>query len=199
MEKESWESAGFLRHLLGSSHSLWEGRLPEELLEVFSLEELWRLHPETFHEVRMHGRWVKTPRWQQAFERDYAYTGSLNRSLPLPPFLRPLLDWIRETLFAANGVLMNWYDGALGHYIGPHRDTPNQLEEGRPIVTVSFGEERTFRLRPWKEAGNVDFPACHGTVFLLPYCTNQAYTHEVPRFRRQQGRRVSVTFRQFRS
>ena len=36
----------------------------------------------------------------------------------------------------------------LDHYIGAHRDSTASMIEGVPIVTVSLGEERAFRLRP---------------------------------------------------
>ena len=70
--------------------------------------------------------------------------------------------------------------------------------DGAPIVTISLGEERIFRLRPWKMASErVDFPAPDGTVFVLPYATNQRWTHEVPKQKRRTGRRISITLRAF--
>ena len=49
-----------------------------------------------------------------------------------------------------NGLLLNWYDGRLGHYIGKHRDSRVNMIHGAPIVTISLGEERSFRLAPWR-------------------------------------------------
>ena len=92
---------------------------------------------------------------------------------------------------------MNWYDAAHEHYIGPHRDKTNGLVQDAPIVTICPQEERVFRLRPWKATGVVDFPARHGAVFVMPFETNQAFTHEVPHFARYEGRRISVTLRAF--
>ena len=66
-----------------------------------------------------------------------------------------------------------------------------------PIVTVSFGEERVFRLRPYRGRGYTDVQARDGDVFLMPYGTNLAWTHELPRFKRYRGRRISVTVRAF--
>ena len=69
--------------------------------------------------------------------------------------------------------------------------------EGAPIVTVSFGARRTFRLRPWRAKGLKDFDADDASVFVLPYETNLAFTHEVPHSARVEGRRISVTLRAF--
>jgi alkylated DNA repair dioxygenase AlkB len=95
--------------------------------------------------------------------------------------------------------VVNWYDGALGHYIGPHSDDTRDLVPGVPIVIVSLGESRVFRLRPRGGTPYRDFEAANGSIFLLPYATNLSWTHEVPRFRRHRGRRISVTLRALRN
>jgi alkylated DNA repair dioxygenase AlkB len=192
---------GFRRHPLGEEHVFWTGALPpEQLPTTHEREELWNSHPAEYHTIVMHGRPVKTPRWQQAFGADYHYTGRVNQALPLSPLLRRLLAWTEEAIDPRlNGVLVNWYDGALRHYIGPHRDSTSRMIGGAPIVTISLGEERTFRLRPWRRrrAEPFDFPAADGAVFVMPYETNLAFTHEVPHFARCRGRRISITMRAF--
>jgi len=184
---------------LDDAHCLFRRELPAELLpNDDGFEVLWALHPEAFHLVRMHGREVPTPRWQQAYGRAYDYSGSRNEALPVAPELAPYLEWTRREIDARlNGLLLNWYDGARGHYIGKHRDTFDALVPGAPIVTISLGESRLFRLRPWKGQGFQDFPADHGSVFILPFETNLAWTHEVPKSKRATGRRISLTFRAF--
>jgi alkylated DNA repair dioxygenase AlkB len=175
------------------------GRLPEELLpdeRIFA--DLWRLHPKEYQDVKMRGRLVKTPRWQQAYGQDYYYSGQTNEAKPVPEIVRPLLDWAKNTIDdRLNGVLLNWYDGSLGHYIGKHRDSIQNLIPGSPIVTVSFGDERPFRLRPWKGTGFTDFAASNGSVFILPWQTNLHFQHEVPASKSWKGKRISVTFRAF--
>lgn len=187
------------RHPLDAAHGLYSTSLPAALAPSRVVREIWELHPEEFHEITMHGRLVKIPRWQQAYGRDYRFSGRLNRALPVPPVLEPLLAWSREQLDSRlNGLVLNWYDAAREHYIGPHRDKTKGLIPGAPIVTISLGEERVFRIRPWKATKDVlDFPALHGTVFVMPFETNQAFTHEVPHFARHEGRRISVTLRAF--
>jgi hypothetical protein len=115
-------------------HSIVVGSLPNHLQpspDQFSA--LWEMHPLDYHEIKMHGRMVKTPRWQQAFGHDYAYTGRVNRALPIPTNLEPLVSWAREVVDTRlNGILVNWYDSALRHYIGRHRDSIIGLVEGLP-------------------------------------------------------------------
>ena len=195
------ENQSFVRHRLDDACTFFTGALPPELqFSSDAFDKLWMLHPTDFHELQMPGGLVKTPRWQQAFGADYHYTGRVNKALPVPANLEPLFTWARQAIDARmNGMLLNWYDGKLGHYIGKHRDSTRQMVGGTPIVTVSLGEERVFRLRPWKGTGYRDFPARDGTVFVMPFATNAHWTHEVPHMAKYRGRRISVTLRAFQT
>ncbi len=175
------------------------GTLPGHLrLNESAFREVWALHPTEYHQIRMYGRMVATPRWQQAYGHDYRYTGNLNKALPVPRAIEPLLDWAQNSLEPRlNGILLNWYDGSKGHYIGPHRDSPQGLIEGAPIVTISFGEERIFRFRPHNGKGKTDLPVGNGMIVVIPYETNRAWTHEVPKATKLTGKRMSVTLRAF--
>ncbi|PWU19932.1 MAG: 2OG-Fe(II) oxygenase [Verrucomicrobia bacterium] len=193
---------GFECHDIGDGYNFWVGQLPGALLpNAAEFESLWRMHPTDYHEIKMHGRLVKTPRWQQAFGVDYHYTGRVNSALPVPSILAPYLEWARTSIARSlNGLLLNWYDGALGHYIGRHRDSIKNMCPGAPIVTISTGEKRVFRLRRWRSETDDqprDFSASNGSVFIMPWETNRAFTHEVPHSKRHAGRRVSITLRSF--
>lgn len=187
-------------HDLGDGHAFHSGRLPQALLWNEALFAAgWAMHPDDKHQILMHGRLVETPRWQQAYGADYHYTGRVNRALPVPPLLEPLLGWVRAQIDQRlNGALLNWYEGP-GHYIGPHHDSVKHMAQGAPIVTVSFGETRVFRLTRGKgaDAQTIDFPAPDRTLFVLPFDTNLAWKHSVPKSARYIGRRISVTLRAF--
>jgi alkylated DNA repair dioxygenase AlkB len=184
---------------LDAEHVVEVGTMPaEQVPDRTGFAALWDSHPGAFHEILMHGRKVKTPRWQQAYGADYRYTGNTNRAEPLTPQMQVWLAWARECLDARlNGLLLNWYDGTAGHYIGKHRDSEIQRVEGSPIVTLSFGEARVFRMRPWRGTGFIDIPVENGSVVVIPWATNRAFTHEVPASAAARGRRVSVTIRAF--
>lgn len=190
---------GFRCHDLDAQHQLWQGRLPINCLpDTAQFNHLWRLHPEDYSTLRVHGRVVKTPRWEQAYNRSYCYSGYANLAKPVPATLVPFWQWVHTTIdIRLNGILMTWYDGRLGHYIGKHRDSIHNLIPDSPIATLSLGESRIFRLRPWQGKGYLDFLAESGTVFVLPYATNLAWTHEVPDAKKYSGRRIAVTFRAF--
>lgn len=199
------DTLGFATHVLGNGSLFQTGLLTAELAwDAAVFQAAWAAHPAEKHEIMMHGRLVETPRWQQAYGADYHYTGRTNRALPVPEFLAPLHAWVKVTVDGRlNGVLLNWYEGP-GHYIGPHHDSTRNMARGAPIVTVSFGETRVFRLtleekreKKWVVIETKDFPAAHGTVFVMPYATNEVWKHAVPKSARYTGRRISVTFRAF--
>jgi alkylated DNA repair dioxygenase AlkB len=190
-----------VEHRIAGRFSFLTTRLPEELWRMGQarFEELWALHPERFHAIAQPftRRTVALPRWQQAHGRDYRYSGGVNRALPVPPLLEPYLAWARQRIDARlDGLLLNWYDGALRHYIGLHRDSIVGLIAGTPIVTVSLGATRLFRLRP-KGGAFFDFPARDGSVFILPWETNLGVKHAVPHRACDSGRRISITMRAF--
>lgn len=185
-------------HTLTGGFEFISGQIPPVLREQLDFINLWNLHPDDFHIIMMHGKEVATPRWQQAYGHDYFYTGKLNKALPIPKMLLPVLHWCQEEIDSRlNGILLNWYDANEKHYIGRHRDKVKGMYPDSPIVTISLGAERFFRLRPWKEEGKIDFKAADGTVFVMPAATNQAFTHEVPHTSKSKGRRISITLRAF--
>jgi hypothetical protein len=74
-----------VNHELESGHSFFESRVPEELMwddKRFNWE--WIRHPAERHVVKMFGKWMETPRYQQAYGANYSYTGSRNNALAVP-------------------------------------------------------------------------------------------------------------------
>jgi len=192
--------ASFERHIVFGGFEFFSGSMPLPLKDTAAteFETLWALHPSQSNEILIHGRMVPIPRWQQAYGRDYQFSGSVSQALPVPNILGPFLVWAREAVDARlNGLLLNWYEAERRHYIGAHRDSRHGLVTGTPIVTISLGDERIFRLRIPKERGFTDFEATHGAVFVMPWETNLHVKHEVPKAARAKGRRISITARAF--
>lgn len=176
------------------------GRIPAALIpDDASFESLWGLHPEEFSELKIHGKTVKMPRWDRAYAKDYPFANQVAGAHTTPELLVPFLNWAQsEILPEINGLFVNWHDGKLSHYHGKHRDSTKGLIPDTPIITVSLGEERVFRMRPYKTEGNMrDFVLRSGDYVVIPWETNQRWTHEVPKFARYKGRRISVTMRAF--
>ncbi len=193
-------SPEFMAHDLGGGLTFLTGRLPLELVwDRATFDVVWATQPDAKPVIHLHGRAVEVPRWQQAYGADYHFSGQTMPAAPVPPALGPLLAWSQAAVDPRlNGLLVNWYDGP-GHYIGPHRDSTRGMAFGGPIVTLSFGERRVFRLTRGAGAGREvrDFAAEDGAAFVLPFATNSIWKHGVPKSARYKGRRVSVTVRAF--
>ena len=140
---------------LDDQHSISRGELPvQRVLNPMEFEHLWDMHPADFHLIKIHGDPVRTPRWQQAFGRDFHYSGQVNSALPVPPILQPLLDWACSTVDARlNGLLVNWYDGQKGHYIGAHRDSTVKMVEGVFIRDIGHHDNSAVAHGKINEAG----------------------------------------------
>lgn len=122
----------------------------------------------------------------------------LEAGAPPRPLARAICEPLRRALVASSRFM------ALARQLAvlaeqSHRDSTAGMIEGAPIVTISLGATRTFRLRRWKGEDKFDLVASSGSVIVIPYATNLAWTHEVPHFTRDRGRRISITIRAFDS
>lgn len=185
---------------LGADCTITTGQIPPELIpDQEGFEALWNLHPDEFSEIVIHGKKVKVPRWDRAYEKDYPFSNQVAKAVAAPDILQPFLKWAQAQINpSVNGLFVNWHDGQLSHYHGKHRDSTNGLIANTPIITVSLGEERVFRMRPYPEGKpSQDFVLQDGEFVTIPWQTNQKWTHEVPKFARYKSRRISVTMRAF--
>jgi alkylated DNA repair dioxygenase AlkB len=194
------------RHQLDADCWIDQGRVPAALVPApgEAFDALWRLHPDERGSVRMFDRLIATPRWHQSYIRSYRFSGVDHVGLPLPPVLEPLLAWARDaTGTAFNQVLVNWYaDGA--HYIGPHSDDERDIVRGSPIMSISFGQTRGFRVRRKDDSSvalDLDMP--DGSYLIMGGQAQRHFTHEVPKVSGERGaamgRRINVTMRSFGS
>lgn len=172
--------------------------LPKELEKDF--KTVWNLHPEERGKVHVFGE--KTiPRYQQAYLNDYTFSGVNSQALPLPNILQDYLDWV-NTLYETNfnQVLVNWYENGL-HFIGSHRDDERQLVRNSPIVTISLGAERTFRIRDNDKKIVKDIVTKDGIVLVMGGTFQKDFKHEIVKINGKKGEsvgpRISLTFRQF--
>lgn len=57
----------------GHHEIYWAQNIKEFTLSFDEFKIIWDLHPAEFHTLKTHGKEVKTPRWQQAYGKDYKY------------------------------------------------------------------------------------------------------------------------------
>lgn len=122
-----------------------------EILKDVSFDQIWNLHPENYGQVRIQGRVINTPRWQQTYGKSYSYTGMNHEALEIPDELQPLINYVNSFDYTDdckkfNQMLINWYENGH-HYIGAHSDDTKQLVKNSSIVSITLGAERVFRLK----------------------------------------------------
>lgn len=188
--------------------------LPDELRvkdhsETFN--SLWSLHPQALGQVKMFGKLADTPRWQQSYGQPYKFSGLEHQALPVPPEVQPYLDYVNSLPQYGGGfnmALLNWYQDGR-HHIGYHADDESQMKvspSGETLVfSLSFGQQRTFSLKPKPEHEK------QGKPFKMELRSNLAIvmggncqkTHKHAILKvdgkkgKQMGRRINMTFRQF--
>lgn len=110
--------------------------------------------------------------------------------IPMPEWLVSFLDElsVRHELPMLNHAVVHRYvDGEDS--IGQHHDKPMDLRPDSTIVSVSIGATRAFKL------GGEVFDVQDGDTLLIPYVTNLVVKHGVPKRKRCNGVRFSITAR----
>jgi len=173
----------------------------------YDFETLWNLHTKSRGQVKIYGKVMDTPRWQQSYLQDYSFSGMTHPALPLPAEFSQFLRWANslydDTVF--NQVLINWYGGGQD-YIGAHSDDESQLVSGSPVASISLYEEehtpRIFRITTKTTPKKKHDVVMDNKMFVVMGGDFQKlYKHQVPKMgetKRKVGRRINITFREFR-
>ena len=173
--------------------------LPPELhVDQALFASLWDVHPKELGKVKMFGKIINTPRYQENYGVPYWYTGILHPANPIPhPFMQQLMDWVcADSACEYEQMIVNWYrDGK--DYIGAHSDSTTGLVPDSAIYSFSFGQTRDFIVRPKTPSLTPTFTVklTTNTVLVMGGSMQKYYTHEVPKQAHGLGRRINVTFR----
>lgn len=206
-----------IRTVMSKTSWLDETRLPVDLIageEKF--QSLWELHPLEQHKIRMYGKLIDTPRFQQAYLRTYKFSGTQSNALPLPELFAPYFAWANNLGYGNfNAVLVNWYADGSNH-IGSHSDDERQLIENSPVATITLCQPsaadkkgftakltlRKFRIRD-KESNEIvkDILTSNGSVLIMGGRFQKKFKHEIVKIggesAKKVGPRISITLRQF--
>lgn len=181
--------------------------LPDDLKpNPTKFRKLWELHPIEKGKIKLYGKEMESPRWFQTFMKNYTFSKMSHPATELPELFRPYLDYANalcDHVYECdpmNGVLVNWYqDGS--QYIAAHSDTLTDMVPGLPIICVSLGQERIFRIRTKSDKKKVlDLTTRNGSAIVMSYDMQKEYTHEITKqsANKIKGERISITFRRFK-
>ena len=80
--------------------------------------------------------------------------------------------------------------------IGFHRDRETGWAPGSWFATLSFGAERDFQVKHEASGNTTTYLHKDGEVIHLPCPMNQENFHSVPKRKKIEGCRISLTFRE---
>jgi alkylated DNA repair dioxygenase AlkB len=149
--------------------------------------------------MKFYGKEVKLPRltaWHGSSVKDYSYSGIENKPVAMTRELLEIKSRIeKESSFSFNSVLLNLYrDG--NDSVSWHRDNEKVLRVNPVIASVSFGATRTFKFRHVNDHSlvrSVDLTS--GTYVLMKGRTQHLWEHHIPKSKKVNSPRISLTFR----
>lgn len=187
----------------GNSWVVYQQEIPDEIkVDETTFERLWNLHPEERSWIKMMGKLVQVPRYQEAYGCSYYYSGVWHEAHPIEdPYFNSLIVWVRKySGLPYSSLLVNWYENGQ-HYIGPHSDDETQLVKDQSIYSFTFGQERTFRIDAKKKypKERLDLSLNNNCMVVMGGEMQTYYKHSVPKraVSTCQGRRINITLRLF--
>jgi alkylated DNA repair dioxygenase AlkB len=150
-------------------------------------------------DIFIFGKWVKVPRlmcWYGDADAHYRYSGVEHEPLPWTAELQAIREKVeRQCRQRFNSVLANLYrDGRDS--MGCHADNEKELGVNPVIASLSFGDERLFRLHHKKRKKvSQDIMLGHGDLLLMAGAMQHHWLHALPKTKQLKAPRINLTFR----
>ena len=163
-----------------------------------------------FHNLREHINWKQEP--IKLFGREImqprltAFYGDPNKAYSYSGIVMHPMEWnddllqIKRKIEAITHVnftaaLLNQYRSGQDS-MGWHRDNEKELGTNPVIGSVSFGVDRKFQLRHYKDKTiQRSVELSNGSYLLMQGATQHFWEHQVPKTGKVIGPRINITFR----
>ena len=176
--------------------------------EFFSREKSLNFLPQLLdtikwkqNTIKMYGKENPVPRleaWYGDPGKSYAYSGIRMEPSTWTDERNEIKRSIEsEVAISFNSVLINYYRDGQDR-VAWHSDDEKELGKNPVIGSVSFGAERTFKLRhkQYKENNlKQSIVLKNGSFLLMKGATQHHWMHEIPRTAKPIGPRINLTFR----
>ena len=171
--------------------------LPNELhISDEDLQLIWNMCPTEYDTITLFGKTHNVPRFHTTFGIDYRFSGKDHKAIPIPSLFNKYLQYFSSKYNCQyNMILVNWYVNGE-HYIGMHSDDERQIKNDTPIITLSFGDSRTFKIQHKNSKEMEKYLLNSNEYFVMGGTFQKEYKHGIPK-EKNKTKRVSLTFRCF--
>ena len=149
-------------------------------------------------DIMIVGKTVTIPRlmcWYGDPGAVYRYSGVRHEPLPWTQDLSEIRWRIEDYCgHPFNSVLGNLYRSG-DDSMGWHADKEKELGVNPVIASVSFGEQRLFRLRHNKTRATIHIELKHGDLLKMHGALQHHWRHCIPKTRKTKQPRINLTFR----
>ena len=155
--------------------------------------------------------WIRVaPRdecWMNNYNLEYTYGEGRGmrtyQPVELTSFVQSILDDVNDRIGSDLDVcFINGYRDSKDQ-LGWHSDDSPEVSSDHPIAVVSFGAEREIWTRLIGSTGMVPpqdrYLLEHGSVFVMPSGFQEVCQHRIPKHSADCGKRISLTFRKYKS
>jgi alkylated DNA repair dioxygenase AlkB len=150
-------------------------------------------------EITLFGKTHKQPRLTALYAKNnntYSYSGITMKPHPFSELLLKIkhdIEIISKHTF--NSVLLNLYrDGNDSN--GWHADNEKELGMNPVIVSLSFGATRNFKFKHRTiKNENHKLELEHGSLLIMKGEMQQHWLHQIPKTKKEIGKRINLTFR----
>ncbi|MCV6629808.1 MAG: alpha-ketoglutarate-dependent dioxygenase AlkB [Flavobacteriaceae bacterium] len=159
------------------------------------MEEIAWKHDEAI----IFGKHMRTARkvaWYADKTYEYTYSNIHRRALLWTPLLLEIKALVEQkTKQSYNACLLNLYhNGQEG--VSWHSDDEKDLQPEGSIASLSFGAVRKFALKHKTTKEKEELLLAHGDLMEMKGATQNHWVHAVPKTKKVQKPRISLTFRQ---
>ena len=148
--------------------------------------------------VKIFGKYHRTPRLESlhgTFPFSYNYSGQQLNALPFTPALTQIKSKVEQiTGNQFNCALINFYRNGLDSN-GWHADDEKELGPNPVIASVSFGAERTFKIRSNDGTETYEWRLASGSLLFMGKTVQLHYKHCIPKQPKIDKGRINITFR----
>ena len=150
----------------------------------------------SYSSIRIFGKQIKEPRSTEFYGDpgiSYKYSGETRQAEAWSPSLLEIKNLLSlKNMGTYNTCLVNHYKNGQ-EYMGWHRDNEPELGDKPLVACISLGSERDFQFRDEQTTYEINLK--NGSLFLMKNSFQETYKHQIPKRKKIDGVRLSLTFR----